>query len=58
MLRSNPFNLQHVGHLLKTTLQILAALHEILDIIDVGEVELESLKELILPLRQVDICQQ
>ena len=58
MLWTNPFNLQHVGNLLQSSLQVLATLHQILHIIDVGEVKLQGLKELVLPLWQVDVCQQ
>ena len=58
VLRSNAGNLQLVGYLLQPALQVLAALHEVLDIVHVGEVEAESFEELPLGLWQVLCCQQ
>ena len=34
------YYLEHIRNLLETTLEVLATLHKILDVIDVGEVDL------------------
>ena len=43
---------------LEAAFKILAALHEILDVVDIGEIDLEGLKELGLTLGQVGVGQQ
>ena len=43
---------------LQTTLEVLAALHEVFDVVDLGEVDVEGLKELGLALGQVHVGQQ
>ena len=40
--------LQFIGHFLQTSLQVLTALHQILDIINVGEVDLQQVKKVSL----------
>ena len=49
------YYIEHVRNLLETTLEVLATLHKILDVVDVGEIDLERLKELSFSLRQVDV---
>ena len=36
------YYLEHVRNLLETTLEVLATLHKILDVVDVGEIDLEQ----------------
>ena len=40
VLRPDPLHLQHVGHLLEAALQVLATLHQIFYVVNVGEVNL------------------
>jgi hypothetical protein len=49
------YYLQHVRHLLQATFEIFAGLHEIFDIINIGEIDLESLEELRLSLGQLGV---
>ena len=58
MLRSYPGNLELIGHLLQPALEVLARLHQVFDVVDVGEVQLEQLEKLALRLRQVLVGQQ
>jgi hypothetical protein len=43
---------------LKSALEVLAGLHEVLDVVHVGEVELQNLEEVALRLRQVLVRQE
>ena len=36
------YYLEHIRNLLETTLEVLATLHKILDVVDVGEIDLEQ----------------
>ena len=56
--RAGAPHLQLVGHLLQPALQVLAALHQVLHVVDVREVELEQREEVLLVGRQVDVGQQ
>ncbi len=58
MLGANASHLELIGHLLQAALEVLAALHKVLDIVHVGEEELEAFKELTLRLGQVSRCEQ
>ena len=51
------YYLEHVRNLLEATLEVLATLHKILDVVDVGEVDLERLEELRLALGKVAVGQ-
>lgn len=53
MLRSDPLHFKLVGKLLQTALQVLARLHQVLDVVHVGKVQLQALKECLLRLGQV-----
>ena len=53
VLRALALDLEHVGHLLQAALQVLARLHQVLEVVDVREVELEVLEKLGLALGQV-----
>ena len=57
VLGSDPFNLQHIRHLLEAALQVLATLHQIFDVVNVGEVDLQSLEKLSLAFGQVAVGQ-
>jgi hypothetical protein len=41
MLGPDALNLQLVGHFLKAAFEVFAGLHQVLDVVHVGEVELE-----------------
>ncbi len=43
---------------LKSALEVLAGLHQIFDVVHVGEVELQKFKEFALSFRQILVCQQ
>ena len=53
VLRPDPLHLQLVGQLLQAALQVLARLHQVLDVVHVGEVELQVFEERFLCLGQV-----
>ena len=57
MLGTDPLHLQHVGHLLESALQVLATLHQIFDVVNVGEVNLQSLEKLSLAFGQIAVGQ-
>ena len=45
--------LQHIRNLLEASLQVLAGFHQILNVVDVGKVNLQDLEELSLPVGEV-----
>lgn len=57
MLRSDPLQLQLLSHFLQPALQVFTTLHEVLDIVNDGEVQAQNLKEVHLLLRQVSVGQ-
>ena len=57
MLGTDPLDLQHVRHLLESALQVLARLHQVLEVVNVREVELEILEKLGLALGKVLVRQ-
>merc|ERR1712194_706686 len=52
VLRANALHLQVLRQLIQSALEAFARLHQELDVVDVGEVELELPKEVVLVLRQ------
>lgn len=52
MLGSDALDLELIGHLLETALEVLGALHEVLDVVHVGEIKFQDLEELALGLGQ------
>merc|ERR1712227_1126234 len=57
VLWPDPLHLQHVCHLLQAPLQILAALHQILHVVDVGEIDLQSLEKFSFPFWQIAVSE-
>ena len=47
--------LQHVSDLLQASLKVLTALHQVFDVVDVREVDLEKLEELCLAVGKIDV---
>ena len=58
MLGPDPGDFQLVGDLLQAALEVFARLHEVLDVVDVGEVRLELVEEVGFSLGQVLVGQQ
>jgi len=57
VLGPDTVNLQQLSHLLKTAFETLAGLHEILDVVDAGEVEAEQREKILLILWQILTCE-
>ena len=58
MLGSYAQDLEFISDLLEAALEVLAGLHQVLDIVDVGKVELKELKKLALRLGQILVRQE
>ena len=56
MLSPNSFNFHLIGDILKATLKLFAALHEVFDVEDCRKVELEQVKEFFLVFWQFIFC--
>ncbi|WVZ18109.1 hypothetical protein V8G54_005431 [Vigna mungo] len=58
MAHTNPFHLQQLRKLVQPTMEAVAELHQMLDIIHHREIHLDQIEEPSLRIRQASACQQ